>query len=92
MTSRARFTATVEPELLDAGRAAVERGEAPSLSAWVNEALQRQAEHDRRLQALDVFISEYEAQHGEITTAEIDAASRRARSRARVVRGAAPAS
>lgn len=58
------------------------------MSAWVNEALRRQVDHDRRMEALDAFIAEYEAEHGEITLDEIEAASRRARARALVVRGA----
>lgn len=47
------------------------------------------AEHDRRMQALDSFLSSYEAEHGAITDAEIDQAVHRARSRATVVRSAA---
>ena len=67
MTQRERLSATVEAELLAAGRAAVAEGRAESLSAWVNNALRRQAEHDRRMQALDEFLAAYEAEHGEIT-------------------------
>jgi hypothetical protein len=47
MTNRERLSATVEAELLAAGRAAVAEGRAESLSAWVNDALRRQADHDR---------------------------------------------
>jgi len=43
MTIRERFSATVEAELLVAGRAALADGRAGSLSAWVNGALRRQA-------------------------------------------------
>lgn len=88
MTNRERLSATVEAEVLAAGRAAVAEGRAESLSAWVNEALQRQAAHDRRMAALDEFLAEYEAEHGEITDEEIRAAQRRSRSRAVVVRRA----
>jgi hypothetical protein len=87
MASRERLSATVDPELLAAGRAAVAEGRAESLSAWINEALRRQADHDRRTQALDAFLTEYEAEHGTITDEEIEAAARRARARATVVRG-----
>jgi hypothetical protein len=87
MTGRERLSATVEADVLAAGRAAVAEGRAGSLSAWVNEALRRQALHDRRMQALDAFLDTYEAENGEITAAEIEAASRRARQRAVVVRG-----
>lgn len=87
MTLKHRLSASVDADLVAAGQAAVEAGEAGSLSAWVNEALRRQAEHDRRLRALDAFLVAYEAEHGEITDVEIAAATRRARARAIVVRG-----
>lgn len=87
MTARTRLSATIEEELLVAGKDAVAAGRAKSLSAWVNDALRRQADHDRRMEALDAFIRGYEAEHGEITASEIDAAARRARERATVVRG-----
>lgn len=64
-------------------------GRAESLSAWVNAALRRQAEHDRRMKALDSFLVAYEAEHGAITEDEIRAATRRASARAVVVRGEA---
>jgi hypothetical protein len=86
MTQRERLSASVEAELLAAGRAAVAEGRAPNLSAWVNEALGRQAAHDRRMQALDEFLAAYESEHGEITDDEMRAATRRARERAVVVR------
>jgi hypothetical protein len=86
MTNRERLSATVEAEWLAAGRAAVAEGRAESLSAWVNDALRRQAEHDRRMQALDDFLAAYEAEHGEITDEEIREAQRRSRSRAVVMR------
>lgn len=86
MTNRARLSATIEADVLAAGQEAVARGQAESLSAWVNTALRRQADHDRRMQALDVFLAAYEAEHGEISDAEIVAASRRAREKAIVVR------
>lgn len=89
MTGRGRLSATVEPELLEAGRAAVAAGRAESLSAWVNEALARQAAHDRRTRALDAFLAAFEAEHGEITDEEIAAATRRTRGRAVVVRAPA---
>jgi hypothetical protein len=86
MTSRERLSATVEVELLEAGRQAVADGRADSLSAWVNDALRRHAAHDQRMKALDDFLEGYEAEHGVITESEIVAATRRARSRATVVR------
>lgn len=85
MTNRQRLSATVQGELLAAGRAAVAEGRAGSLSAWVNEALGRQADHDRRIRALDHFLDGYEAEQGEITEEEMQAATRRTRSRAVIV-------
>ncbi len=86
MATRQRLSATVEAELLEAGREAVANGRADSLSGWVNDALRRQAEHDRRMRALDEFLESYEGEHGVITEDEMVAAARRARSRAIVVR------
>ncbi len=85
--TKARLSATVEAELLESGRAAVAAGRAENLSAWVNGALQRQAEHDRRLNALDDYIRHYEAEHGEITEEDMEEAERWARSRTIHVRG-----
>jgi len=82
-----RLSASVDSELVDAGHAAVAAGTAENLSAWVNDALRRQSEHDSRLTALGEFLAEYEAEHGQITDAEIAEATRWARGRAVVVRG-----
>ena len=87
--TRERLSATVEGELLEAGRAAVAEGRAESVSAWVNDALRLKADHDRRMRALDEFIAAYEAEHGVISDDEIRQAKRRARARAVVVRGSA---
>jgi len=84
--TRERLSATIEADLLEAGRVAVAEGRAESLSAWVNGALRRQADHDRRMKALDEFLDGYETEHGEITDREIEAATHRARGRAVVVR------
>lgn len=86
MTSRERLSATVEADLLDAGRQAVAEGRAESISSWVNSALRRQAEHDGRMRGLDEFLEAYESEHGEITEQEMQDAARRSRSRAVVVR------
>lgn len=53
----------------------------------MNDALRLKAAHEARLAALDVFLAEFEAEHGLITEADIEAAERRARGRAVVVRG-----
>jgi hypothetical protein len=86
MTKR-RLSASVDAALVAAGEAAVARGDAPNLSAWVSAALERQIEHDTRLRALDDFLRAYEAEHGKITDEEIEAARRDAKARAIVVRG-----
>lgn len=87
MSGKERLSASVDTDLMAAARDAVARGRAESVSAWVNEALVLKAEHDRRLAAIDDFLAAYEAEHGEITEQEMRDASRRARSRAVVVRG-----
>lgn len=86
MANRRRLSATVQADVLSAGRHAVAEGRAESLSAWVNDALKRQAEHDRRMKALDEFFREYEAKHGVITEEEIREATRRTRARAILIR------
>jgi Arc/MetJ-type ribon-helix-helix transcriptional regulator len=91
MTKRKeRLTVTVDAELLAAANGAVERGSADSLSAWVNEALAARAERDEKLAALSDLIAEYEAEHGEITEADIAARHRADREAAIVVRGRVP--
>jgi len=89
MATKQRLSASVDEDLINAGQAAVQAGRAESLSAWVNEALRRQAEHERRLRALDVFIADYEAEHGAFTGTEIAETTRRMRARAITVRPAA---
>jgi Arc/MetJ-type ribon-helix-helix transcriptional regulator len=87
MSAKRRLSATVDADLVAASHAAVEAGDAESVSSWVNDALRLKLEHDRRLKALDEFIAGYEAEHGEISSEEMSAAARRARERAVVVRG-----
>ncbi len=90
MTSKTRLSVTVDADLIAASQAAVAAGEAESVSAWVNDALRLKVEHDRRLRGIDDFIAAYEAEHGEITEEEMDAAVRSMRERAIVVRGGTP--
>jgi Arc/MetJ-type ribon-helix-helix transcriptional regulator len=87
MTTKRRLSASVDAELVAVAQEAVTGGHAESISAWVNDALRLKADHDRRLQALDEFLTAYEAEHGEITDEEMRDAARRARERAVVVRG-----
>lgn len=87
MSVKARLSASVDAELLEAGQRAVDAGEAESVSAWVNDALTRQVAHDRRMRAMDELIAEYEAEHGVITDEEIAATTKRLRAKATPVRG-----
>lgn len=86
MSERQRLSATVESGLLDAARRAVEEGRSASVSAWVNDAMRRQAGHDQRMQALDDFLHDYEAEHGTISDGEMALAAHRVRGRAIAVR------
>ena len=87
MTAKSRLSVTVDADLIAAAHAAVAAGAAESMSAWVNDALRLKLDHDRRLRGIGDFIAAYEAEHGEITEEEMEAAVRRARERAIVVRG-----
>jgi len=87
MSAKQRLSASVDAELVAVAQEAVARGQAESMSAWVNDALRLKAGHERRLRALDEFLAAYEAEHGEITEQDMRDAARRARRRAVVVRG-----
>jgi len=91
VAAKHRLSASVDANLVAAGQAAVAAGTADNLSAWVNDALRRQSEHDARMTALGDLITEYEAEHGPIADAEIADATRWARKRAVVVRSNRPA-
>lgn len=84
-----RLTITVDPHLVDAGQHAVSEGKADSVSAWISEAIQEKIERDRKLELLAVAVADFEAEHGEITDAEIATQRRTDRANATVVRGAA---
>jgi Arc/MetJ-type ribon-helix-helix transcriptional regulator len=92
MTNKYRLSASVDESLIAAAEAAIGRGRAPNLSAWVNDALRLKLEHDQRLTALSELLSAYESKHGVITAEEVVAATRWASARAVVVRGSLPAS
>lgn len=91
MTGKRRLSASVDEDLIRAAEAAAKRGDVPTVSAWVNEALRQKLEHERRLLALAAFIGEFEAEHGEISDAELENAARRARARALTARTVKPA-
>ena len=85
--SKRRLTVTVDPELVEAGRRAVETGQADSVSAWVSAALEDKIRRDRKLELLAAALADYEREFGEITAAEIAAQQRADRAQAVVVRG-----
>ena len=87
MSTKERLSASVDSELLRAAEQAVKRGLAPSISAWVNDALQLKLDQERKLDSLAAFVSAYEKEHGEISNDEIRLATRRARAKAVAVRG-----
>ena len=87
MTQKHRLSATIDADLLAAAERATKRGDAPTISAWVNDAIRLKLEHDQRLQALGAFIAEYEAEHGPITDRDRENALREAKRRAISVRG-----
>ncbi|WP_328523845.1 hypothetical protein [Kribbella sp. NBC_00359] len=87
MTEKNKLSVTVDQEVVEAARVAVSSGRVGSVSAWVNEALHRQMDHERRLRGLDRFLAAYEAEHGEIEPAEMAEAVRSTRAGATVVRG-----
>lgn len=87
MSVKERLSASVDADLVAVAQEAVAEGRADSVSSWVNDALRLKVVHDRRLRALDEFVAAFEAEHGEITDAEMRDVSRRARGRAVVVRG-----
>ena len=74
--TKSRLSVTVDADLIAAVQAAVAAGAAESTSAWVNDALRLKLDHDRRLRGIGDFIAAYEAEHGEITEEEMEAAVR----------------
>lgn len=86
-TKKRRLTVTVDPELIEAGQAAVASGEAESVSGWVSAAIQDKVRRDHKLHLLRAAVAEYEQEFGEITAEEIAAQRRADRHDATVVRG-----
>ena len=87
MTLKRRLSASIDADLLQAAEEAVARGEASTVSAWVNDALRLKLVHDQKLAALAEYIAAFEAEHGAISAGEMRAAARGTRARAVVVRG-----
>lgn len=67
-----RLSASIDEELLAAAEAAVREGQAPSLSALVEEALRLQVEKGRRLAAMEEFIATLDEERGRPTDDEVD--------------------
>jgi Arc/MetJ-type ribon-helix-helix transcriptional regulator len=88
MNLKQRLSASVDADLIAAAEDAVAKGRFVSVSAWVNEALRVKVEHDRRLEALALFVTDFERTHGPISTDEMEAAARRARGRSTPIRAA----
>jgi Arc/MetJ-type ribon-helix-helix transcriptional regulator len=80
--AKERLSASVDIELIEQARAAVAAGRADNVSAWVNEALRLYADEDRGLAAFDKYMTEYEAEFGEITPEEIKAVEREMKEKA----------
>lgn len=81
-----RLTVTVDAAYVKEAEAAVRAGDAASVSAWVNEALSKHSERERRFAAMATAIAEYETAFGKFTDAELEAQRRADRRNAIVVR------
>jgi hypothetical protein len=90
MKPKRRLSASVDDDLIRAAEAAAKRGDVPTVSAWVNDALRAKLEQEGRLRALASFVKSFETEHGEIGPAEMEQAARRARTRAVTVRANEP--
>lgn len=69
--SKERVTITVEVDLLNHAKSAVETGVCRSVSEWICEAMAEQMAKDARLAAMDELIADFEAEYGPITDEEI---------------------
>ena len=87
MSGKSRLSVSVDTVVLKEAERLVKAGAAPNLSVWVNGALKKQLESERRLAAGRAFIADFEAKHGVITDEEMELAQREARRRALTVRG-----
>lgn len=81
MSSKERLSVSVDSILIRAAEKAVKRGQAASISAWVNDALQFKLAQEQRLKSLAAFVSAYEKEHGEISSEEIRLANSRSSSK-----------
>lgn len=67
-----RLSASIDDELLAAAEAAVREGQAPSMSALVEEALRSQVEKGRRLAAMGDFIATLDEEGGRPKDDEVE--------------------
>jgi hypothetical protein len=86
VSEKQRLSISADAELVQAARAAVDAGEAMSVSAWINAAMRDKAVRDHKLRLMGEWIRDYEAEHGAISEEEMAAADREMRSRSLVVR------
>src|SRR5437773_5178781 len=86
MRKKTRLTVSLDADVVSDVESIVARGQAGSLSAWINDAVRLRLEDERKTKALANAIAEYEAEHGEITDEELRRAVRSARARAIHVR------
>ena len=84
---KARLSASVRSELLEAAALAVKEGRATTISAWVEAALEQHLAQERRLHALGTFVTAFEAAHGVLTPADEAQAALSVRRDAVLVRG-----
>ena len=66
-----RVTITVEIDLLNHAKSAVQSGTCRSVSEWIGEAMAEQLAKDARLAAMDELIAEFDAEYGPLTDEEI---------------------
>lgn len=87
MIGKRRLSATVDADLLAAAERAVQTKAVESVSAWVNDAMRKKYENDKRLRALAAYIKQYEAEFGEITEEDMVNAERETKRRTITTRG-----
>lgn len=84
--SRKRLSVTVDEQLLDAAQRVVAEGGAPSLSAYVDEALRLSAAEAVRARAHAEHLAWFEATFGPLDSPAVDALIEQARAEAIEVR------
>lgn len=69
--AKSRVTISLDPELAADVQRLVDEGHSDSLSSWVSEAIRQRHDRDMRIAKLGELVSDYEAEFGEITEAEM---------------------